>query len=66
MRCFLVFFPGVVEWCFWWGFCEFGCAKRGFFRGKRGGNVVNYMAGSGSKFAGKNGTGHWDLFLSDC
>jgi hypothetical protein len=36
MRCFPGYFPAVVEGGFCWGICKFGCAKRGFLRGKRG------------------------------
>jgi hypothetical protein len=49
----------VVEYGFCWGFCKFGCAERGFLRGKRGEVVVNCVAGIDSKKAGRN----WDSFL---
>jgi hypothetical protein len=39
----------VVECGFCWGFCEFGCAERGFLRSKRGEVVVICVAGSDSK-----------------
>jgi hypothetical protein len=46
----------VVEYGFCWGFCRFGCAERGFLRGKRGEVVVNCVAGSDRKKLTEIGT----------
>jgi hypothetical protein len=43
-------------WCFAGVFAKNGCANRGFLRGKRGEVVVNWVAGSDSRSALKNGT----------
>jgi hypothetical protein len=47
---------GVVDMVFCRGFCEIGCAERGFLRGKRGEVVVICVANRDSKSALKNGT----------
>jgi hypothetical protein len=59
---FLRFFLVVVECGFCWGFCENGCAERGFLRGKRGEVVVKCVAGIDSKRLGEIGT----AFLHIC
>jgi len=46
----------VVEYGFCWVFREFGCAERGFLRGKRGVVVVKCVAESDSKKLAKIGT----------
>jgi hypothetical protein len=46
----------VVDVVFCRGFCENGCAERGFLRGKCGGVVVNCVAEGGSQSALKNRT----------
>jgi hypothetical protein len=56
----------VVDVVFCRGFCENGCAKRGFLRGERGDLVVNVWMICGSKSALKNETGflHKMRFIS--
>jgi hypothetical protein len=50
-------------WCFAGVFADFGCAERGFLRGKRGGVVVICVAKRDSKSRTKNGTPFLNLFL---
>jgi hypothetical protein len=46
----------VVECAFCGGFCEYGCAERGFLRGNRGEVVVKCVAKRDSKKLTENGT----------
>jgi hypothetical protein len=47
---------------FCWGFRELWCAKRGFFHGNCGANVVICVVEITEKRDGNNGTGFCDLF----
>jgi hypothetical protein len=51
----------VVDVVFCGGFCENGCAERGFLRGKRGAVVVICVAGSDSKEQAENGTAFFQI-----
>jgi hypothetical protein len=52
----------VVECGFCWDFCEFGCAERGFLRGKRGEVVVICVAGSDRKKLAEVGTAFLHIY----